>query len=55
MTIRRTLLAAVVSGGLLITAGCAGDDVADDDADNDAPEAAATSRWRARASTKPRS
>ena len=35
MTLRRTLLAAVVSGGLLITAGCAGDDVAEDDADND--------------------
>lgn len=35
MTIRRTILAAVVSGGLLLTAGCAGDDVADDDADND--------------------
>ncbi len=35
MTIRRTLVAAVVSGGLLITAGCAGDDVAEDDADND--------------------
>ena len=37
MTIRRTLLAALVSGSLLITAGCAGDDVADDDAGNDSP------------------
>jgi osmoprotectant transport system substrate-binding protein len=35
MNLRRTLIAAALSGGLLITAGCAGDDVADDDADND--------------------
>ncbi|PWN01903.1 amino acid ABC transporter substrate-binding protein [Nocardioides silvaticus] len=35
MTLRRTLFAAVLSGSLILTAGCAGDDVADDDADND--------------------
>jgi len=35
MTLRRTLIAAALSSGLLITAGCAGDDLADDDADND--------------------
>lgn len=35
MNLRRTLIAAALSGGLFITAGCAGDDVADDDADND--------------------
>jgi osmoprotectant transport system substrate-binding protein len=35
MTLRRTLIAAALSSGLLITAGCAGDDLADDDSDND--------------------
>lgn len=36
MTIRRTLVAAALSGGLLFAAGCAGDEVAEDDANNDA-------------------
>ncbi|WP_183095433.1 ABC transporter substrate-binding protein [Nocardioides stalactiti] len=34
MTLRRTLFTAVLSGGLLFSAGCAGDDVADDDSGN---------------------
>ena len=36
MTLRRTLTAAALSCGLLVTAGCAGDDLAEDDDNNNA-------------------
>lgn len=35
MTLRRSLTAVALTGGLLLTAGCSGDDLADDDTGND--------------------